>query len=142
MKSLCFKYPVKMSMRFHLHDSKALHFSVTIASSPHFKEPPLLRGSGSSSFLFEKIWFLRHLFSWKWDIRCKKLFFEPVFSALQPLHFNFNFNKNQYSKRFHVVTSLVKCFNSVTKRNRYCNTVLHSCYKSLVTRLVKSFSYL
>lgn len=48
--------------------------------------------------------------------------FESCFLALQTLHFHFQFNKNQYSKGFQLVTLAFKQVDFVTKRNRFCNT--------------------
>jgi len=128
-------------MQFHLCDSKRLHFCVTSATSFILKKAPLLRGSGSSSCSIGNFAFSAVEIRRKDNMKSEKVFFESCFSALQALHFNFKFNKNQYSKGFNVVTIHTKTQDFVTKRNRIRNAALQRCYKSLVTRMVKDLSH-
>lgn len=124
MNPLYLKYSIQQPRQFYLGDSQRLHFGVTIASSLHFKESPLLRGSGSSSILFRKFRFLGYKMENNYNMNDGKLFFETQFLALQALHFHFQINKSKNRKGFPLVTPekikpdlLHQRNNFVTRRN-------------------------
>jgi len=139
MKALHLKYTAQVSGCFEIRDSQRLHFSVTTATTLHFKEAPLLRGNDSSRGKIKNFCFSGFKIERNGNMSVKKAFFESGFRALQTLHLYFKFNKNQYGKGFKVVTLLLKGIDFVTKRNGICNMALQVCYKPLVTRLVKVF---